>query len=145
MTRTQKQDYAKVLYLNDSLTQKEIADKVGVTEKTIGSWIKKGNWPQLKSSLIITKDEELRRIYVQINQLNNHIETREEGSRYADAKEADTLSKLAATARAMESDASLSDVIAVFKRFANWLRKIDLAKAQEFISIQDEFVKTLLR
>lgn len=144
-TRAQKKEFAKLLYLRESLTQKEIAEKVGITEKTISLWIKKGNWSQLKTSFIITKEEELRRIYIQINELNNFIESREEGKRYASAKEADTISKLATSARSMETDASLSDVMAVFKRFLNWMRNIDLDKAKEFIEYQDAFIKTLLK
>jgi len=143
--RSQKKDFAKLLYIKESLTQKEIAEKVGITEKTLSLWINKENWSQLKTSLVITKEEELRRIYIQINEINNSIETRENGQKFSSPKEADTISKLAAAARAMESDASLSDVIEVFKRFINWMRAIDLDKAKEIIVYQDAFIKTLLK
>ena len=145
MTREQKKDFAKLLFLKESYSQKEIAQRAGVTEKTLSLWINKEDWARLKSSIVITKEEELRRIYAQINELNSHIEKKDVGARFANNKEADTLSKLAATARALETDASLSDVIEVFKRFLNWMRGVDLQKAQEIVQLQDAFIKSILK
>ncbi len=145
MTRAEKKEYAKLLFLKEAITQKEIAKRVQITEKTLSKWVTSEHWARMKSSLVITKEEELRRIYIQINELNNAIETREEGKKFASAKEADTLSKLAATARAMETDASLSDTIEVFKRFLNWMREHDLEKAQEIVEYQDLFIKSIVK
>lgn len=145
MTRGQKQEYAKILFLKESLKQKEIAERVGVTEKTIGNWLKKGDWQRLKTSLVITKEAELRRIYIQINELNTHIEDKEDGNKFANNKEADTLSKLAATAKALETDASLSEVMEVFRGFLNYMRGINLEKTQDIVMLQDAYIKTLLK
>lgn len=35
---------AKIFYVDLNLTAKEIAERLGYTEKTIGDWIKKGKW-----------------------------------------------------------------------------------------------------
>lgn len=145
MTRQQKKDYAKMLFLKSDLTQKLIAGRVEVTEKTLGKWIKEEDWDMLKSSLIITKEEELRRLYQQLNELNNHIADRTEGNRYATSKEADTISKLASAIKQLERDTTIADVIDVFIDFSNWLREADFEKAQEFVSLQDDFVKHKLK
>jgi transcriptional regulator with XRE-family HTH domain len=147
MKLKEKKEWAKLLYLKENLTQKEIAIKVGVTEKTLSKWVndKEEKWEQMKASIIITKEEELRRIYMQIKELNAHIFTREEGKRFANSKEADTLNKLSATARAMETEASLADVIEVFKRFLDWLREFDLIKAKEIADLQDSFIKHCMK
>lgn len=39
LTAQQKKDYARTLYLKDNLTQQEIADKVGVSRKTVNRWV----------------------------------------------------------------------------------------------------------
>lgn len=140
-----KQEWAKTLYLLENFTQKEIAEKVGVTEKTMSKWVNEGQWSQLKSSVIITKSEELKRIYMQINELNTMIFKRDEGQRFASSKEADSLSKLAAAARSLETETSVTDVIEVFKRFTNWLRASDLDRAKDLIILQDAFIKSLMR
>ncbi|PKP09864.1 MAG: DDE transposase family protein [Bacteroidetes bacterium HGW-Bacteroidetes-4] len=147
LTNKQKKDWAKLLFLKENLTQKEIAERVGVTEKTISNWVndKKENWEMLKSSVIVTKSEELRRIYMQINELNTFIATREPGQRFANSKEADSLNKLAATVRALETDVAIADVIEVFKRFTEWLRAVDLDKAKDVIRLEDDFIKHLLK
>lgn len=75
-TKTAEQDHARLLYLNESLTAKEIAERVGVTEKTIGKWIAEGNWETLKVSLMTTKDTQLAKLYGQLAALQHHIATR---------------------------------------------------------------------
>jgi DNA-binding XRE family transcriptional regulator len=144
LTNAQKQDWAKVLYLKENLTQKEIAQKVGSTEKTISAWVNKGNWERLRSSLIVTKEEELRRIYMQINELNTAIFARPEGARFANNKEADTLAKLAATIRALETETSIADTIEVAKNVINFIKKEDLPAAQNIAKYFDEFIKNKL-
>jgi DNA-binding XRE family transcriptional regulator len=144
LSNAQKKDWAKVIYLKENLTQKEIAARVDVTEKTLGGWIKAENWEQLKSSIIVTKEEELRRIYLQINELNTVIFNREQGERFAKNSEADTLAKLAATARNLETDTSIAEVIQVAKDVLNFVRKDDIAKAQELSNIFDAFIKSIL-
>jgi DNA-binding XRE family transcriptional regulator len=144
LSNKQKKDWAKVLYLKENLTQKEIAQKVCVTEKTLSHWIKADNWAQYKSSLIVTKEEELRRIYMQINELNTCIFKREEGARFANSKEADTLTKLTAAARSLETETSIADVIEVAMQVCNFIKKDDLIKAQEMSNYFEAFIKTKL-
>ncbi|TWI16307.1 hypothetical protein [Sphingobacterium siyangense] len=49
---------AHMLYVYKELTAKECADRVGVTEKTLGCWIKAGNWKEEKNRAI--SDRSLR-------------------------------------------------------------------------------------
>jgi DNA-binding XRE family transcriptional regulator len=145
LTNQQKKDWAKLIYLKDNLTQKEIAQKVGVTEKTIGKWIQSEEWYKLKSSITITKEETLRRFYIQINEITAAIEKRDDGQKYANSKETDTLVKLTAAIKNLETETSISEVIEVSKNFLNWLRKHDLTKAQELSEYFDAYIKTLLK
>jgi len=140
-----KRDWAKTLYLSENLTQKEIAGRVGVTEKTMSRWVNDGNWEHLKSSIIMTKSEELKRIYQQLNELNSFILTKTTGQRFASSKEADTISKLASAARSLETEIAIADVIEVFKRFTEWIRKHDFEKAKEIVRLEDQFIQSLLR
>lgn len=140
-----KKEWAKLLFVRENLTQKEIAGRVGIAEKTMSKWVNDNNWEQLRSSVIITKSEELRRIYMQINELNTSIFKRDEGARFANSKEADTLNKLAATARALETEVAIADIIEVFKRFSEWLRAVDLDKAKETVRLMDDFIRSLLK
>lgn len=140
----QKQDYAKLLYLKTTMNQKEIAEKIDVTERTMGSWVKKGDWEVLRASYTVTKEQELRRIYVQINSLNNAINDREEGKRYATTAEADILSKLASTARSLETETGLSSIVDTAILFLDWLRPVDFELSQKVSDYFDGFIKDRL-
>lgn len=142
----QRKEWAKLLFTKATMTQKEIAEAVGVTEATLSSWVRneKERWDLLKANLVITKEQELRRIYLQINELNSYIESKEPGKRFADNKQADTLSKLAASAKQLETETSIADSINVFVEFTEWLRMSDFLKSQEFAEYMEAFIKNKL-
>ncbi len=147
MTVHEKKDFAKILFTKENLSQKEIAERVGVAEKTVSKWVNENDeeWKRLRQSVIVTKEQQLRRIYDQLDELNATIMKREPGKRYADSKEADTMVKLTAAAKNLETDASVADIIEVQKRFLNWLRKLAPQKAKEVASMVDDFIKDTLK
>lgn len=145
MKAEQKKELAKLLFVNEKLSQKEIAQRVEISEKTLSRWVNDGQWRKLRQSLLVTKEEQLRRIYEQIDELNTAIASREPGQRYANTKDADTLSKLTSAAKNLESEASISDIVSVAKRFLNWLRPLDIEKAKEISSLIDAFIKDQLK
>lgn len=73
LTNEQKKAWAKTLYTRETLTQAEIAERVGVSRVTVNNWIGKGNWEQLKASITITREEQLKNLYRQLAELNNAI------------------------------------------------------------------------
>jgi transcriptional regulator with XRE-family HTH domain len=143
--REQKKEWAKLLYTRENLSQKEIAEKVGVSAVTINKWVKDGSWDRLKQSMLITRDTQLSRLYMQVDELNTAIMNREEGARFPDYKEADIINKLTNAIKAMETDASIADITAVGKRLVTWLRTFDVEKAIEVARIIDDFIKDILK
>lgn len=145
LTLKQKRDWALLLYTKENLSQKEIATKVGVSEVTISRWKDKYKWEELKVSITITKEEQLKNLYRQIAELNNAIASREKGNRFASSKEADSITKLANAIDKLESDIGLADIISTFRNFLSWLRKFDLPKAQELTPLFDSYIKTKIK
>lgn len=141
LSRKQKQELAKELYLKTDNTQKAICEKVGCSTRSFNLWKKKGSWEDLKISYTISKEQELRRIYIQIREINNAIADREEGKRFATTKEADILAKLAGAAKNLESETSTAEVIDVFIGFNKFLMKHDFNKAKEIAEFQDVYIK----
>lgn len=140
----QKRELAKMLFLHEAVTQKEIAERIGVSEVTVSKWAKADNWDSLKVSVTITKDEQLKSLYRQLAAINNEIAGRD-GQKYATPAEADAISKLANAIGKMESDVGVSDIISVAKKFLTWMRKFNLVKAQELTPLFDSFIKDNLR
>ena len=136
---------AKSLYINGTYTQEEIADKVGTTRQTVSKWIKDGAWEELKASVTITPAQILSGLNRQIVEINNNINGREEGKRFATVAEADTLAKLASAIKKIEQDVGIADIVDVAIRFTNWLRPLDLGKAKEFSNLLDAFIKDQMR
>lgn len=144
LTNSQKKDWAKILYTKESLTQQEIADKVGVTRITVNRWINSENWEELKVSITITRDEQLKNLYRQLSSINEHILSREASKRFANPAEADSIAKISNAISKMETEVGLSNIIEVFSSFLSWLRSHDLEKTKELTPILDAFVKTKL-
>lgn len=141
-----KQDYAKLLFTVQGVTVgKELAQRVGVSEVTISKWRNAEGWEQLRASVIITKEAELRRLYMQLTELNDYIFSRDKGSRFASSKESDTLVKLSAAIKQLETDTSVAETMEVLKNFIIHVREDDFTKAQEITQLADVFIKSLIK
>jgi transposase len=145
MTPRQKKDWAKLLVVSEGYTQKEAAKKVGASEKSISKWAKAENWDKLRQSIIMTKDEQLRVMYLQLEEQNATIMKRPEGKRFADSKESDARLKTIEGIRKLETETSIADIIEVCKRVVNYLRPIDFEKSKEVCILFDGFIKDTLK
>ncbi len=147
LTNAQKKEYAKTLYLQGTMTQKEIADKVGVSKVTINKWVNdpSDNWEKLKQVLLITRESQLKRLYMQLDELNTNIMKRPDGEKFASSKEADTINKLTSAIQKLESEASIADIVSVGKRMFEWLRTIDAEKAKDLGNLFNDFIKDSCR
>jgi transcriptional regulator with XRE-family HTH domain len=142
--REQIKELAKLLFIHETLSQKEVAKRMGVSEQTISKWSQAEHWDQMRVSIMITREEQLRNLYRQLSEINKAIAERE-GQKYATSTEADTISKLATAIQKMETDVGIAEIVSVSKRFLTWIRKTDLVKAQEMIPYFDAFIKDNLR
>ena len=144
-TKIDRKDLAKTLYVNGSFTQEEIATKVGTTRQTVSRWIRDGAWDQVKASYTITPEQILAGLNRQIIEINNKVNSRPEGERFATVAEADTLAKLASSIKKIETDAGIADIVNVGIKFTNWLRQTDLDLAKRFSDLLDAFIKDQLK
>lgn len=145
MAGAEKKELAKMLYLHESSTQKEIAARVGVAEVTVSRWATKDNWAGLKASMTITRETQLANLYRQLANLNEDIGSRMEGGRYPTVSEADVISKLGNAIKAMESDIGVAEVISVAKSFIDWARRNRIGDIQERTRLFDAFIADKLR
>lgn len=76
ISKQQQKEYAKTLFVKEDLHQKIIAERVGVTEKTIGKWIAEGGWKKIKLSMLVTKDNQIAALYEQLDKMNEEIKNR---------------------------------------------------------------------
>lgn len=141
----QLRDFAKLLYTKERITQKEIAQRIGVSEVTISKWANADNWEGLKLNLSVTREERMMSTITQLTELDASIAKQPEGLRYPTSKEADIRRKLVADLAALEVECGIKDIVDVSVKFLDWLRKVDLVKAQEMSDYFDAFIKEQLR
>ncbi len=120
---TDKQYLARILFTREKLEQKLIAEKVGVSEKTIGKWVNENNWRSVRDRLLIGKEEVLNSFYEQLAEINESIRNKPEGERYGDSKISDTQVKLTASIRNMETDLGIADLVESGIRFIKFIQK----------------------
>lgn len=141
LTATQKKDFARTLYMKESLTQQEIAERVGTTRQTLSRWIREGEWEGLKASLTLTREQQIAALHRQIAAINEAVTLREDGQRILTAAEADTIAKIAGAIKKLETEIGLADIISVGMRFLDYLRPLHPDKAREFTGLWDGFIK----
>lgn len=141
----QKKEWAQQLYCENQLSQKAIADKVDVSEKTLSKWVNDGNWDTLRKNLLVSRQEQLSRLLEQLDELTAKIREKPTGSRYASTAEADTIKKLTASIKDLMEETNLSDVFEVGKKFIQFMQQVDFEKSKEAASWYDAFIKNELK
>ncbi len=131
--RDRKRQTAFDLYINTDMTQKDICEIVGWTEKTFSENKKKGNWDEIKGAETATLPKTISNIYRLINTLT---EADNSGSN------ADKISKLSASVRSLSKGTlSLSDFINAFKELTTFAFKIDPDLAKEMNLMHNQFIQ----
>lgn len=146
LTRKQKRDYAKKLYLTEpGITQKEIAQRTGVTEKTISGWVNENDkeWDRLRVSLLTSKEEQLSSLYRQLDALKTDIERREK--KWPTTPEGDIISKLTSSIRNLETETSIADKMETGKEFLRFVRKVTgIELSNQIAGLFDGYIKSVL-
>lgn len=138
-----EKDFAKVLFVNDNVSQKEIAARLNVTEKTVGKWVKEGDWEKLKKSMLVTKENQLNMLYDQLDFLNTDIKDRD--YKIATSKEADVISKLTSAIKKLETEISIGETVEVAKQLIQFIRSQDVAFANELTKYCDGFINEKMK
>lgn len=134
LSRKQKKEKAQQLYTYTELTQKEIAEIVGVSEQTMCRWVKEG-WDELRAANKLTLQQVVKNLYAKAMALAQDP-----------AANADQIAKISASIDRLTRDkTTLVHYIEVFKEFDNWLLMNGFAQeAKRFAALQREFINQKL-
>ena len=142
LSKDAEREFARILYVSERITAKEIAERVKVSEKTIGSWIEKFGWDKLRQSLLTTRQYQLVHWYNQLDAINTDIATRTPPIPVS--KEADTMSKITANIKSLETQIGLGEYVEVGTKLLTFIQDIDLNDARRFKNYLDEFINSKL-
>lgn len=146
LSREQKKDFAKNLYLNNpNITQKELALRVGVSTVTMSKWVNEEKWDTLQKSLLLSKSEILADYYEQLREAKESVKMREEGKRFMSSKEADAVVKITAAIKNLETETNIADKVEVGKDFLAFIRKIiPYEESNKTAKLFDTYIKSCL-
>jgi predicted DNA-binding protein YlxM (UPF0122 family) len=142
ISKAQEREYARILYVSERITFKEIAERTNTTEKTIGKWAIADNWDKLRKSLLTTKQSQLVHWYNQLEAINEAIADR--GNIPTNA-EADTMSKITSNIQRLETETGIGEYVEVGRKLLTFIQGIDLSEAKRFKNYIDEFINEKLK
>lgn len=131
-------EYAFYLYMA-KVPQKDIAERVGVTEKTITTWKTTEGWEAKRGAKAISMDELVRKALLRINELLDQEEFN-----------ADGFSKAVNQLKALKTGITVDDLITALMDFQNHLIENRIAEnlTEEFIKqhvkLQDAYIQLKL-
>jgi transposase-like protein len=121
-----QQAQARELYFGSGKTQREIAQAVGVHEKTVYRWIKQDAWEQLKQASLAMPVIIADNMCNQLIELQNSIAEREEGKRIPSMQEAEIMRKLVNCVTKLKDHPSLGQNIQMMMSFSHYIGSHDL-------------------
>jgi transcriptional regulator with XRE-family HTH domain len=122
-----KKDFSKIKGVAQMLfvqgySQKEIAEKLGVSAQSLVRWAKDGHWDTLKTSLLTSKNERIGELYKELAELNEIIKNREQGARFADKEEAKIRRGLIKDIEALETKYNIGQTSVIARDFVLYVK-----------------------
>ena len=130
LSNDEKYAIAQDLFLETDKTQKEIAEIVHVTEKTLGKWKTEGEWEMLKNASTVTARKIIDNLYKRAHTLSEDPTSKPDDI----IKIANSIEKLS------NKRVTVSQIINVFKDFTSYAFNQDAELAKEINLLQKKYV-----
>ena len=114
-----KKELARMYYMNGD-TQKIIAQKVGVSEQTISSWVNDEGWAARRAGVNITRPELVNKALSALNRLLDQVYESDDIELVSALP--DKLAKFASSIEKLDKQANIVDTIDVFMAFSKWIQ-----------------------
>ncbi len=129
MAKTDKKEQAYDLFMRGS-KQNEIAQLVGVTEKTVGRWVEAGKWKEARESLLDTRSKTIELLQSVVRQLSQKAKEDIDSGGTKHASYADSITKHTHSIARLEKETGIGDMIQTGMEFLSFLKDNDLEAAQ---------------
>lgn len=123
--------FAEHLFINEGMSQKAIAEYLGVTEKTIGNWKNAGKWEEKRMLIIAAPHRIKTTLLAEFEKVAKGEETN---------IDADALSKIAKAIESLDDKVSVQLILSVFKEFDTWMVDQEPQFAVKFTEYHRKFI-----
>lgn len=134
-------DQARNLYFQTGLTQTQIAELVGVSQKTISTWMNDGKWKTLKQTIERAPAVMVEHMISELAEINKNIAAREPGKRFPTSQEVDIRRKILASVAMMQEHQSKSANAEVITNFIHYVRKRSDKDVKLIIPYADKYLQ----
>lgn len=140
MTNAEKKELGRNLYVKTDMKRKEIAQRIGASEKTLRKWIEENEWDKMRDSLQITRPQLLNDAYVQLNAINIFI--KQELKNIPNKEMSDAKAVLRKEIETFSTQ-PIHKYIEVFEEFIEYLSKTEPAQITVFANLSQKFINAL--
>jgi len=145
LSKTQQKDWARELFIRGDHTQKELAIKVGVAEKTMSRWVNEGRWETMRKGLMATKSEILKDLYDTLAAMKDEARIAATDNDPATKPDTDGIYKLALAIKKLETTTGIGEMIETGTKFIKFIQIEDHALAQQVTTYFDLFITAVLK
>ena len=117
--------------------QKEIAERVGVSQQTLSKWKEDGGWELKRVAKTVSRDQIINKVLLRINEM---LDSEEEFNADEFSKAANQLSKL-------KQGCTIDDIADILTRFGDWVieqsasdKTITTEFVQQLTQLQDKYL-----
>lgn len=128
---------AKVLFVDSNKSQKEVAERLGISASQVNRWVMAENWHVLKTANRVTSKQIALDLQKRIFEISQAVEN---DKRIITMQETDQISKLNACIRDLDKSADLPTYLQAFEEFLDFIRKHD----EELFKTLPDFVYSFL-
>lgn len=150
MAKHEQRKLARILFVEQGKTRREIAVALKVREKTVGDWARLGNWEELRTVHLTRSDNVVAKLKGLMQHYAERLHMLEQDSD-SDPKEkarlVDALSKASKSMEAAraEGDITLSARLRVMEWVFAELRKHDVATHDKLVDFQERLLEEAAR
>lgn len=126
----QKYEYAYLLYMQ-RVPQKDIAQRVGVSQQTLSKWKDDGGWELKRVARTVSRDQIINKTLMKINELLDNEED----------FNGDEFAKLSSQLEKIKSGYTMDDVADILTKFGDYI----IEQSASDKAITTEFVQLLTR
>lgn len=132
----QKYEYAYLLYMQ-KIPQKEIAERVGVSQQTLVKWKDEGGWEYKRVAKTVSRDNIINKVLLRLNEMLDN----------ADEFNADEFSKAANQLSKLKQGCTVDDIADILTKFGDWVieqsasdKTITTEFVQQLTKLQDKYL-----
>jgi len=137
----EKQNQARNLYFQTSLTQAQIAELIGVSQKTVSLYINENNWKVIKERAAQAPALLLEQMNSELQELNEVIASRPRGQRFPTLQEAGIRRRIMLSIATVKDRLSAGAHAEMLNNFITYVIRQNMSDAQVLVRYADQYLK----